>query len=183
MVRYKELYKTKIVNDLQSELKISNIHLVPRIEKVVLNIGLGEAVRDSKLVDSAVSDLELISGQKPIRTKAKKSEAAFKLREGMDIGCKVTLRRRMMYDFLERLVRIALPRIKGFRGLNVKSFDGRGNFTFGIKEHTIFPEIEFDKIDNIRGMDITIVTSADNDFHARKLLENFSFPFLPVRGN
>jgi len=181
MVKYRELYKTKIAKDLMKELKLLNVHLIPRVVKVVCNMGVGEAVRDSKSISSAISDLELIAAQKPLRTKAKKSEAAFKLREGMNIGCKVTLRGERMYEFLERLVRIALPRIKGFRGLSQKSFDGRGNFTFGIKEHTIFPEIEFDSIDNIRGMDITIVTSTNNDLYSQRLLESFSFPFLSKR--
>jgi large subunit ribosomal protein L5 len=176
--RYKHLYKTKIFPALRDELSCNNIHLVPALVKIVVNMGVGEAVKDSKVIKNALSDLRLISGQQPIETKAKKSEAAFKLREGMAVGCKVTLRKDMMYDFLERLVRIALPRVKEFRGFSTKGFDGTGNFTFGIKEQIIFPEIEYDKIDQIRGMDITIVTTAKTNMHAQALLSKFEMPFL-----
>jgi large subunit ribosomal protein L5 len=151
---------------------------VPKIEKIVINMGVGEGVQDSKVINNAINDLTLISGQKPLVTKAKKSEALFKLREGMKIGCKVTLRKDRMYDFLERLVMIALPRVKEFRGLNSKSFDGRGNFTFGIKEQIVFPEIDYDKIDVIRGMDITIVTSTNNNEMAKVLFSKLNLPFI-----
>lgn len=176
--RYKDLYKTKIFPELREELFCGNVHLIPSLVKIVVNMGVGEAVKDSKVMKSALSDLKLISGQQPIEIKAKKSEAAFKLREGMGVGCKVTLRKSMMYDFLERLVRIALPRVKEFRGFSSKCFDGRGNFTFGIKEQIIFPEIDYDKIDQIRGMDITIVTTAKTNLHAQALLAKFEMPFL-----
>jgi len=177
-MRYKELYFTKVVPELMKDLKCANLHLIPRIKKIVINMGVGEGVQDSKIINNAVNDLTLISGQKPIITKAKKSEALFKLREGMKIGCKVTLRKDRMYDFLERLVMIALPRLKEFRGLNSKSFDGRGNFTFGIKEQIVFPEIDYDKIDVIRGMDITIVTSTKSNEEAKSLFSKLNLPFI-----
>ncbi len=160
------------------ELSISNLHLVPKLKKIVINMGVGESVQDSKVINNAVNELALISGQKPLVTKAKKSEALFKLREGMKIGCKVTLRKSRMYDFLERLVMVALPRVKEFRGLNSKSFDGKGNFTFGMKEQIVFPEIDYDRIDAIRGMDITIVTSTDSNAHAKSLLSKMNLPFI-----
>ena len=150
---------------------------IPRINKILINMGLGDAVKDSKRVDGAVKDLSLISGQKPIITKAKKAIATFKLREGMSIGVKVTLRRSNMYEFLDRLITIALPRVRDFRGLNPKSFDGKGNYSLGIKEQIIFPEIDYDNVDVIRGMDITVVTSAKTDEEGVELLTNFQFPF------
>jgi large subunit ribosomal protein L5 len=177
-MRYKDLYSKKIVPELLKELSVSNLHLVPKLQKIVINMGVGESVQDSKVINNAANELSLISGQKPLITKAKKSEALFKLREGMKIGCKVTLRKSRMYDFLERLVMVALPRVKEFRGLNPKSFDGKGNFTFGMKEQVVFPEIDYDKIDAIRGMDITIVTSTSNDSHARALLSKMNLPFI-----
>jgi large subunit ribosomal protein L5 len=177
-MRYKELYNKQVVPELMKELSISNLHLVPKLKKIVINMGVGESVQDSKVINNAVNELALISGQKPLVTKAKKSEALFKLREGMKIGCKVTLRKSRMYDFLERLVMVALPRVKEFRGLNSKSFDGKGNFTFGMKEQIVFPEIDYDRIDAIRGMDITIVTSTDSNAHAKSLLSKMNLPFI-----
>ena len=150
---------------------------VPRLDKVVLNMGVGEAVADRKKVEAAFEDLKLIAGQKPIITRARKSVATFKLREGMPIGVKVTLRRQRMYEFIDRLVTIALPRVKDFRGLSPKSFDGRGNYALGIKEHIIFPEIDYDKVDEIRGLDVIICTTAESDDEARELLRGFNFPF------
>jgi large subunit ribosomal protein L5 len=150
---------------------------VPKLEKIVINMGVGEAVKDSKKIEHATSELTAISGQKPVVTIARRSVATFKLRDGMPIGCKVTLRRERMYEFLDRLVTIALPRVRDFRGLNPKSFDGRGNYALGIKEQIVFPEIEYDKIDSIRGMDIIVVTTANSDDEARELLSGFSFPF------
>jgi large subunit ribosomal protein L5 len=151
---------------------------VPRIQKVVLNMGVGGAVRDSKKIEHAVSDMTAITGQKPVVTRAKKANAAFKLREGMAIGCKVTLRSDKMYEFLDRLVTVALPRVRDFRGLNGKSFDGQGNYAMGIKEQIVFPEIEYDKVDEVRGMDIIVVTSAKSDDEARELLRGIQFPFV-----
>jgi len=175
--RFKERY-AKIREELQKEFSYSNVHEIPAIKKIVVNMGVGEAVADSKVIGNAVNDLTLISGQKPVITIAKKSIASYKVREGMKIGCKVTLRKDRMYDFLERLVFVALPRVKEFKGFNKKSFDGRGNFTFGIKEQIVFPEINYDKIDTIRGMDITIVTSAKSDDEAKSLLSAFDLPFM-----
>lgn len=175
--RFKETYK-KAIPELQKQFEYKNVHEIPKIEKVVLNMGVGDAVADSKVINNAVNDLTLISGQKPLVTKAKLSVATFKLREGMQVGCKVTLRRDRMFDFLERLVFVALPRVKEFKGFNKKSFDGRGNFTFGIKEQIVFPEINYDKIDKIRGLDITIVTSAKDDVEAKALLSAFNLPFI-----
>ncbi|OJV45054.1 MAG: 50S ribosomal protein L5 [Alphaproteobacteria bacterium 43-37] len=177
MSRLRELYKTKIQTELQGTLELTNKHAVPKIEKIILNMGVGEAVQDSKYITKAVEELAAISGQKPCVTKAKKSIAGFKVREGMNLGVKVTLRKAKMFEFLDRLVNIALPRIKDFRGLSSKSFDGRGNFTFGVKEQIIFPEIDYDKVDKIRGMDITIVTSATQDDQALALLKAFNMPF------
>ena len=155
----------------------NNILQVPKLEKIVINMGIGEAVQDSKKVAAAVSELALLSGQQPVTTKAKKSVAGFKLREGMPIGCKVTLRRDRMYEFLDRLITIALPRVRDFRGLNPNSFDGSGNYAMGLKEQIVFPEIDYDRIDSVRGMDIIFVTSAKSDDEARELLRRFSFPF------
>ena len=174
--RFKDLY-AKAKPELKSQFGYTNVHEIPSIQKIVINMGVGEAVADSKVINHAVNDLTLISGQKPIITKAKLSIATFKLREGMQVGCKVTLRKDRMYDFLERLVFVALPRVKEFKGFNKKSFDGRGNFTFGIKEQIVFPEINYDKIDTIRGLDVTIVTSAKNDTEAKALLSVFHLPF------
>ena len=175
--RLKELYNKKIHAELKTKLGYSNDMQVPRLEKIVLNMGVGEAATDKKKMESAVKDMIAISGQKVVITKAKKSLANFKLKEGMQIGCKVTLRKDRMYDFLDRLINVAMPRIRDFRGLNSKSFDGRGNYAFGIKEQIIFPEIDFDKIDNIRGMDIIVCTTSNNDKDAKALLSAFNFPF------
>lgn len=177
LTRYKELYNNTIKSAMQKEFGYKNVHQIPAIEKIVLNMGVGEAVADSKVIANAVNDLTMISGQKPVITKAKRSVASYKLREGMDIGCKVTLRGDRMYEFLERLVIMALPRVKDFRGFSKKSFDGRGNFTFGVKEQIVFSEINYDKIDAVRGLDITIVTSASNDNEAKSLLQAFNLPF------
>ena len=177
MTRLNDLYTQSIRPDLIKESGYSNLLQVPKLEKIVINMGIGEAVQDSKKVAAAVSELSLITGQKPITTKAKKSVAGFKLREGMAIGCKVTLRRDRMYEFLDRLITIALPRVRDFRGLNPRSFDGYGNYAMGLKEQIVFPEIEYDRIDSVRGMDIIFVTSAKTDDEARELLRRFSFPF------
>jgi len=177
LLRYKKLYQDVILASLQKEFAYKNKHEVPKIQKIVINMGVGQAVADSKVMNGAVNDLTLISGQKPLVITSKKSIAAFKLREGMKIGCKVTIRSDRMYDFLERLVLVALPRVKEFRGLSSKGFDGRGNFSFGIKEQIVFPEINYDKIDMLRGMDITIVTSAHTNKEAQLLLSGFNLPF------
>jgi large subunit ribosomal protein L5 len=178
---YKPRMKThyeKVVRDaLQEKFKYQNVMQVPRLEKIVLNMGVGEAVNDRKKVDSAAGDLALIAGQRPVQTKSRMAIATYKLREGMPIGAKVTLRGDRMYEFLDRLVTIALPRVKDFRGLNPKSFDGRGNFACGLKEHIVFPEIDYDKVDQIWGMDIIVCTSARSDDEARELLRGFNFPF------
>lgn len=176
MVRLQEHYKNKVVQQLTEQFGYKSAMQVPKITKITLNMGLGEAVADKKIVDNAVEDMTKIAGQKPIVTKARKSVANFKVREGWPIGCKVTLRRDRMYEFLDRLITIAIPRIRDFRGLNAKSFDGRGNYNMGIKEQIIFPEIDFDKIDALRGMDITITTSARTDEEGRALLTAFNFP-------
>lgn len=175
--RFKELYSASIKDSLVKEFEYSNVHEIPKLKKIVINMGVGEAVTDSKVINHAVNDLTLISGQKPVVINAKHSVATFKLREGMKIGCKVTLRNDRMYDFLERLVMVALPRVREFKGFSGKSFDGRGNFTFGLKEQIVFPEINYDKIDTLRGMDITIVTSAKTDKEAKFLLSAFQLPF------
>ena len=175
--RLKELYDTKIKADLKKQLGYTNEMEIPKLEKIVLNMGVGEAATDKKKLESAVKDMTANNKQKVVITKAKKSLANFKLKEGMQIGCKVTLRKDRMYDFLDRLINVAMPRIRDFRGLNGKSFDGKGNYSFGIKEQIIFPEIDFDKIDNIRGMDITVCTTAKNDKDAKALLAAFNFPF------
>lgn len=173
----KEYYKKTIVSKLLKELGYPNVMQVPRITKITLNMGVGEAVNDKKIVDNAAGDLTKIAGQKPVITKARKSVAGFKIREGWPIGCKVTLRRDRMYQFLERLLFIAIPRIRDFRGLNRRSFDGRGNYTLGIKEQIVFPEIQYDKIDALRGLDITITTTAKTNEEGLALLQAFNFPF------
>jgi large subunit ribosomal protein L5 len=175
--RLREHYDSVVKPALKEKFSYENDFEVPRLEKIVINMGVGEAVADRKKLDTAVQELTAIAGQKPVVTKARKSIAGFKLREGMPIGCKVTLRRERMYEFLDRLVNIALPRVRDFRGLNGKSFDGRGNFAMGLKEQLVFPEIEYDKIDDVRGMDIVISTTAKTDEEARELLANFNMPF------
>jgi len=175
--RLHEFYHSKVVPQLRADLKLSNPMEVPRITKITVNMGVGEAVADKKVMDAATADLAKITGQKPAVTKAKKSVATFKVRDGQAIGCKVTLRGARMYEFLDRLVNIAIPRIRDFRGISTRSFDGRGNYSLGVKEQIIFPEIQYDQIDQIRGMDITISTSAADDKHGRALLEAFNFPF------
>ncbi len=175
--RMKAIYDDSIVKAMTDKFGYENVNEIPRIEKIVLNMGVGEATQDKKRVDQAASEMELIAGQKPVITKAKKSIAQFKLREGMPIGVKVTLRRERMYEFLDRFITIALPRVRDFRGLNPKSFDGRGNYACGIKEQIIFPEINYDRIDKVRGMDVIVTTSAKTDDEARELLRLFGFPF------
>lgn len=175
--RMKAIYDDRIVKAMTEKFGYQNVNEIPRIEKIVLNMGVGEATQDKKRVDQAASEMELIAGQKPVITKAKKSIAQFKLREGMPIGVKVTLRRERMYEFLDRFITIALPRVRDFRGLNPKSFDGRGNYACGIKEQIIFPEINYDRIDKVRGMDVIVTTSAKTDDEARELLRLFGFPF------
>jgi large subunit ribosomal protein L5 len=177
MARLKQIYNEKIVPELKKSLELKNTMQVPRILKITVNMGVGEAVADKKVMDAATADMAKITGQKPAVTKAKKSVATFKVRDGQAIGCKVTLRGARMYEFLDRLVNIAIPRIRDFRGISTRSFDGRGNYSLGIKEQIIFPEIQYDQIDQIRGMDITISTSAVDDKHGRALLEAFNFPF------
>lgn len=177
MSRYKELYKNEIVDAMTKKFGYKNIMEVPKLEKIVINMGVGEAKENSKVLDSACGDLEKITGQKPIITKAKKSIANFKVREGMAIGCKVTLRGERMYEFADRLINLALPRVRDFRGVNPNAFDGRGNYALGIKEQLIFPEIEYDKIDKVRGMDVIFVTTAKSDEEARELLAQFNMPF------
>ncbi len=176
MARLKELYKSEIAPKLKQELGLKNVMEIPRITKVTLNMGVGEALADKKVLENAVAEMQLIAGQKPVVTKARKSIAAFKVREGWPIGCKVTLRGERMYEFLERLVSIAIPRIRDFRGISAKSFDGRGNFAMGVTEQIIFPEIDYDKIDKLRGLDITITTTARNNDEGRALLRAFNFP-------
>jgi large subunit ribosomal protein L5 len=175
--RMKALYDDKIVAAMTEKFGYKNRMQVPRLDKIVINMGVGEATQDKKKVDQAVSEMELIAGQKPVVTKAKKSIAQFKLREGMPIGCKVTLRKERMYEFLDRFITIALPRVRDFRGLSDKSFDGRGNYACGLKEQLIFPEISYDKVDQIRGMDVIVTTTANTDDEARELLRMFGFPF------
>lgn len=183
MAQLKEIYKSEVVPALTKQFGFDNPMRVPRVTKIVLNMGVGEAVGDKKLLDNAVADMTLISGQKPIITKARKSIAGFKIRDGWPIGCKVTLRGQRMYDFLDRLVNIAIPRVRDFRGLNPKSFDGRGNYAMGVNEQIIFPEIEYEKIDKLRGLDITITTTAQNDEEGRALLAAMRFPFRGGAGN
>ncbi|WP_343716238.1 50S ribosomal protein L5 [Inquilinus sp.] len=178
MARLKSHYDKVVRPKLKQEFSYKNDLQVPRIEKIIINMGVGDAVADSKKIQAAASELTLIAGQKPVITKARKSIAVYKLREGMSIGTKVTLRRERMYEFLDRLVNIALPRVRDFRGLSPKSFDGRGNYALGIKEQIVFPEIEYDKIETVRGMDIVIVTTAKTDDEARALLKAFDFPFV-----
>jgi len=175
--RMKGIYDDKIVKAMTDKFGYKNALEVPRIEKIVLNMGVGEATQDKKKVEQAASEMELIAGQKPVVTKAKKSIAQFKLREGMPIGVKVTLRRERMYEFLDRFITIALPRVRDFRGLNPKSFDGRGNYAMGLKEQLVFPEINYDRIDKVRGMDVIVTTTANTDEEARELLRLFGFPF------
>ena len=174
--RLKEMYEKNFKKSLKDDLNIKNIMAVPRLEKITINMGVGEASQEKGKIEGAINDLKLISGQQPVITKARKSVAGFKLREGSNVGVKVTLRRDRMYEFLDRLVNIALPRVRDFRGLSKKSFDGKGNFSLGIKEQIIFPEIDYDNIDTLRGMDITIVTSAKNDKEGFELLKKFNMP-------
>ena len=177
MARLKDFYRETVVQQLTSQFGYKSVMEVPRIEKITLNMGVGEAVADKKVMDFAVGDLQKISGQKPLVTRARKSIAGFKIRDGYPVGCKVTLRNVMMYEFLDRLISIAIPRIRDFRGISAKSFDGRGNYNMGVKEQIIFPEIEYDKIDALRGLNITITTTAKTDEEARALLAAFKFPF------
>ena len=174
------IYKDEIISKLTEEFQYTNIMAVPKLEKIVLNVGVGEAIQDKKVLDTIVANMALITGQQPVTTKAKKSISNFKLREGMPIGCKVTLRGRIMYEFLDRLVTLALPRTRDFQGVPDKSFDGRGNYTMGIKEHTIFPEIDTDKVTKMHGMDVTFVTSAETDEEAYALLKHFGMPFKNI---
>jgi len=178
LTRMQQLYVDKVRAQMIEQFGYKNLMQVPKIEKIVLNMGVGEATQDKKKVDKAAEEMALIAGQKPVITKAKKSVATFKLREGMPIGCKVTLRRERMYEFLDRLITVALPRVRDFRGLNPKSFDGRGNYAMGLKEQIIFPEINYDRIDSVRGMDVIVTTTAKTDDEARALLAAFGFPFI-----
>lgn len=175
--RLKTLYKDEIVDAMIKKFGYKNIMEVPKLDKIVVNMGVGEAKENAKLLESAAKDLEIITGQKPVLTKAKKSVANFKIREGLAIGCKVTLRGERMYEFMDRLVNLALPRVRDFRGVNPNAFDGRGNYALGIKEQLIFPEIEYDKVDKVRGMDVIVVTTAKTDEEARELLRLFNMPF------
>jgi len=177
VARLKDRYQNEIAPALQQKFAYTNVMQIPKVDKIVINMGVGEAVQNSKAIDSAVADMMKLSGQKPVVTKAKKSIAAFKLREGMPIGCKVTLRGQRMYEFMDRLLNVALPRVRDFRGVSAKAFDGRGNYTLGIKEQLIFPEMEYDKIDKLRGMDIVFVTTAKTDEEARELLRGFGMPY------
>ena len=177
-VRLQDKYKKEIVKMLIDKFKYGNPLEVPKLEKIVINMGVGEAVKDSKKIDAAVKELAAITGQKPIITKSKKANASFKLREGMPIGVKVTLRRKKMYEFVDRFINIALPRVRDFRVINAKSFDGNGNYALGLKEQFVFPEIEYDNVDSARGMDIIFVTSAKTDDEAKELLKGFDFPFI-----
>lgn len=178
VLKFRELYKETITKQMQEKFNYKNAMQVPSLVKIVVNMGVGEASQDSKVINSAVAELAAISGQKPVITKARKSIAGFKLREGQPVGCKVTLRGDQMYDFLERLVYVALPRVRDFRGLSPKGFDGRGNYSLGLKEQIVWPEINYDMIDAVRGMDINIVTTASNDNEARELLKYFKMPFF-----
>ena len=177
MAKLHDYYRDTVVNELKVKFNYSSVMQVPRIEKITLNMGVGEALTDKKLLDNAVADLAAISGQKPLITKARKSVAGFKIRQGYPIGCKVTLRGERMWEFFERLITIAVPRTRDFRGLNAKSFDGRGNYSMGVREQIIFPEIDYDKVDRVRGLDITITTSAKTDEEGQALLAAFNFPF------
>jgi large subunit ribosomal protein L5 len=178
MPRLKQQYRDEIAAALKTQLGLDNVMQIPRFDKVVLNVGLGEAINDSKALDGAMADLAAITGQKPRINRARKSIAAFKLREGMPIGIKVTLRGDRMWEFLDRLITVALPRTRDFRGMNPSSFDGHGNYTFGLTEQLVFPEVAYDTVDAVRGMDITIVTTTDHDAHARALLDAYGFPFV-----
>jgi len=175
--RYQELYEKEIVPALQKKYGYKNVHEIPKLEKIVINMGVGAATQDRKHIENAVADMTAIAGQKPVINKAKQSNASFKVREGQAIGCKVTLRRAQMYEFLDRLVTITMPRIRDFRGINGKSFDGRGNYAMGMEEQIVFPEINYDKVDTIRGMDIVFCTSANNNEEAKELLKGFKMPF------
>ncbi len=175
--RLKKRYKEEIVEILSKEFKYKNLMQVPKLEKIVLNMGLGDAIENKKLLETAIDEMQLISGQRPVRTRAKKSVASFKVRKGMEIGCKTTLRGDRMYEFLDRFINIALPRVRDFKGVSKNSFDGRGNFAVGIKEQIIFPEIDYDKVEKIHGMDVIICTSAKSDEEAQKLLEAFGMPY------
>ena len=177
MAKLHDYYRDTVVNELKAKFNYSSVMQVPRIEKITLNMGVGEALTDKKLLDNAVADLTAISGQKPLITKARKSVAGFKIRQEYPIGCKVTLRGERMWEFFERLISIAVPRIRDFRGLSAKSFDGRGNYSMGVREQIIFPEIDYDKVDRVRGLDITITTTAKNDEEGQALLAAFNFPF------
>ena len=177
MAKLHDYYKSDVVNELSKQFGYKTIMQVPRIEKITLNMGVGEAISDKKLLENAAADMAAISGQKPLITKARKSVAGFKIREGYPIGCKVTLRGERMWEFLERLICFSVPRIRDFRGLNAKAFDGRGNYSMGVREQIIFPEIDYDKVDRVRGLDITITTSANTDEEGRALLAAFNFPF------
>lgn len=177
MPRLKDKFKDEIVKAMMDKFNYKNVMQVPRLEKIVVNMGVGEAIQNSKAIDAAVNDLTLVTGQRPVVTKAKKSIAGFKLREGMNIGCKVTLRGDRMYEFADRVINVALPRVRDFRGVSPKSFDGRGNYSLGIKEQLIFPEINYDQIDKVRGMDIVFVTTAKTDEEARELLRLMGMPF------
>lgn len=177
MAKLHDYYRDQVVNELKNKFGYKSVMQVPRIEKITLNMGVGEALTDKKLLDNAVADLAAISGQKPLVTKARKSVAGFKIRQGYPIGCKVTLRGERMWEFFERLITIAVPRIRDFRGLSAKSFDGRGNYSMGVREQIIFPEIDYDKVDRARGLDITITTTAKNDEEGQALLAAFNFPF------
>lgn len=177
MAKLHDYYRDQVVNELKNKFGYKSVMQVPRIEKITLNMGVGEALTDKKLLDNTVADLAAISGQKPLVTKARKSVAGFKIRQGYPIGCKVTLRGERMWEFFERLITIAVPRIRDFRGLSAKSFDGRGNYSMGVREQIIFPEIDYDKVDRVRGLDITITTTAKNDEEGQALLAAFNFPF------
>lgn len=177
MVRLKEIYRNDVVNHLQDQFGYPSVMAVPGFTKIVVNMGIGDAVADKKILENAMKDLETVAGQKPVVTKARKSIAGFKIREGWPIGCKVTLRKDRMYEFLDRLINIAIPRIRDFRGYSSKAFDGNGNYTLGLKEQIVFPEIDYDRVDRVRGMDITICTSAQTDQEAQELLKQFGFPF------
>lgn len=177
MSRYKEMYSNEVIAAMEKKFGYKNALQVPKLDKIVINMGIGEAKENAKILESAMKDMEIISGQKPVITKAKNSIANFKIRQGMPIGCKVTLRGERMYEFLDRLVNLALPRVRDFRGVSANSFDGRGNYALGIKEQIIFPEVEFDKVDKVRGMDIIFVTTAKTDEEARELLALFNMPF------
>ena len=177
MARLRQYYREQVVPRLRENLQIDNVMQVPRISKITVNMGVGEAVTDKKVMDAALADLTKITGQKPLMTKSRKANASFKLRAGLPIGAKVTLRGTRMYEFLDRLISIAMPRIRDFRGVSPRAFDGQGNYTLGVKEQIIFPEIQYDQVDQVRGMDITITTTATDDRHGRALLEAFNFPF------